>query len=167
MLTREDRKLPVRTSPLRIDRVGLGLLKTAALLIAISVSMPAYSQQASAHFDGKTWWEHVKFLADDKLEGRETGSDGLRKAEAYIVEQLEKDGLKPAGSDGFYQPVKFRSRQIVEKKNSSLALVRDGKSEPLALGEDAYFSTLNRPGAAHRGADGIRRLWPDHPGKEL
>ena len=115
MLTREDRKLPVRTSPLRIDRVGLGLLKTAALLIAISVSMPAYSQQASAHFDGKTWWEHVKFLADDKLEGRETGSDGLRKAEAYIVEQLEKDGLKPAGSDGFYQPVKFQSRQIVRR----------------------------------------------------
>ncbi len=40
------------------------------------------------------------------MEGRETGSAGLRKAEAYIVDQLKKDGLEPAGSDGFYQRVK-------------------------------------------------------------
>jgi Zn-dependent M28 family amino/carboxypeptidase len=31
-------------------------------------------------------------------------------------------------------------RQIVEK-DSSIALIRDGKSEPLALGEDAFFNT--------------------------
>jgi hypothetical protein len=36
--------------------------------------------------------------------------------------------------------VKFESRQIVEK-DSSLALVRDGKQKPLTLGEDAMFST--------------------------
>ena len=41
---------------------------------------------------------------------------------------------------GFYQPVKFISRQLVETK-STAALVRDGKAEPLKLGEDAYFST--------------------------
>jgi hypothetical protein len=49
-------------------------------------------------FDGKSWWEHVKVLADDNMEGRETGSEGLRKAEAYIVAQLKKDGLQGAGS---------------------------------------------------------------------
>jgi Zn-dependent M28 family amino/carboxypeptidase len=36
--------------------------------------------------------------------------------------------------------VKFQSRQIVEK-DSSLAFIRDGKTEPLTLGEDAFFST--------------------------
>jgi len=98
----------------------------------------AYSQQS--HFDGKTWWAFVSVLADDKMEGRETGSAGLRKAEAYIVDQLKNDGLEAAGINGFYQPVKFVSRQIVEKE-SSLSLVRDGKTEPLTLGEDAVFST--------------------------
>src|SRR5277367_5015378 len=62
------------------------------------------------------------------------------RAAAYIVEQLKKDGLQPAGVDGFYQPVKLVSRQI-DESGSSLALVRDGKSEPLSLGQDAMFST--------------------------
>ncbi len=91
-------------------------------------------------FDGKSWWDYVKILADDSMEGRETGSEGLRKAQAYIVEQLKSAGLEPAGVNGFYQPVKLVSRQI-DESGSSLALVRNGKSEPLVLGEDAMFST--------------------------
>ncbi|HSZ00054.1 MAG TPA: hypothetical protein VK788_11195, partial [Terriglobales bacterium] len=113
------------------------ILPVASLLVAVC----AFSAQvATTHFDGKTWWDYVKVLADDNMEGRETGSAGLRRAEAYIVDQLKVAGLQPAGTDGFYQPVKFESRQIVEK-DSSLALVRNGKVEPLILGEDAYFNT--------------------------
>jgi Zn-dependent M28 family amino/carboxypeptidase len=113
------------------------LLPVTGLLLAITAhSQPA----ASTHFDGKTWWDYVKVLADDNMEGRETGSAGLRRAQAYIVDQLRQAGVQPAGSDGYYQTVQFRSRQIVEKE-CSLALIRDGKAEPLTLGEDAYFST--------------------------
>src|SRR5262249_38660152 len=97
-------------------------------------------QQIQTHFDGKTWWNFVSVLADDKMEGRETGSSGLRNAEAYVVDQLKNSGLEPAGTNGFYQPVKFESRQIVEK-DSSLALVRDGKKEVLTFGDDAILST--------------------------
>lgn len=99
---------------------------------------------AASDFDGKSWWEHVKFLADDKLEGRDTGSRGERVAERYAAEQLRKAGAEPAGVHLFYQPVKFVSRQIVEE-DSSLTLVRDGKREPLMLGEDAYISTRVMP----------------------
>lgn len=116
--------------------------KTAFFLtICLLLAFSAGAQQPTAsHFDGQSWWGYVKVLADDNMEGRETGSAGLRKAEAYIVEQLKSDGLEPAGSKGFYQPVKFESRQIIEK-DSSLALVRDGKAQPLTLGDDAIFST--------------------------
>ena len=92
------------------------------------------------YLDGKTWWEHVKVLADDKMEGRDTGSEGLRKAEAYVVEQLKQLGLEPAGKDGYYQAVHFQSRQIIEKECSA-ALVRGGKEEPLTLGDDIIFSS--------------------------
>jgi Zn-dependent M28 family amino/carboxypeptidase len=137
-------------------------MKTKALLAAASLcSLPARSivlgsiiagsvfgtlasAQANPYFDGKTWWEHVKFLADDRLEGRDTGSTGEREAQKYAVEQLKRAGAEPAGVDGFYQPVKFVSRQIVEQ-DSSLALVRDGKREPLVLGEDAIISTRVMP----------------------
>jgi len=109
----------------------------SCILIAQDSAKPA---ARSANFDGKSWWDHVKVLADDDMEGRETGSEGLRKASAYIVEQLKKDGLQPAGVDGFYQPVKLISRQI-DESGCSLALVRNGTAEPLVLGQDAMFST--------------------------
>ena len=100
--------------------------------------------QNTVHFDGQSWWNHVKVLADDKLEGRDTGSRGERTAQAYAVEQLKNAGAEPAGVDGFYQPVKFVSRQIVEK-DCSLTLVRGGKAEPLTLGEDAIIGTRVMP----------------------
>ncbi len=113
------------------------LLPIAILFLAVcALSQPA----APTHFDGKTWWDYVKVLADDNMEGRETGSAGLRRAEAYVIEQLKQAGLQPAGSDGYYQLVKFQSRQIVEK-DSSIALIRAGKTVPLTLGSDAFFST--------------------------
>jgi Zn-dependent M28 family amino/carboxypeptidase len=113
------------------------------LLVAILLcGIPASAQ--STHFDGQTWWNHIKVLADDKLEGRDTGSRGERAAQAYAVEQLKSAGAEPAGVDGYYQPVKFVSRQIIEK-DCSLALVRDGRREPLALGEDAIISTRIMP----------------------
>ena len=117
-------------------------VKKLILLFTISIlALTAYSQQQKLnHFDGKTWWDYVKVLADDNMEGRETGSDGLRRAEAYIVDQLKAAGLEAAGTDGYYQPVEFISRQIVEKESNAV-LVRNGNNIPLTLGEDAYFST--------------------------
>ncbi len=107
---------------------------------ALAVGTQAQQQAPNLRFDGNSWWAHVKVLADDNMEGRETGSEGLRKAEAYAADQLGKAGLLPAGTKGFYQPLKFVQR-LIDEKNSSAALVCDGKAEPLILGEDAYFGT--------------------------
>src|ERR1700676_2029034 len=109
------------------------------LTIALSVR-PQVQQPTEKFFDGKTWWEHIKVVADDRMEGRDTGSEGLRKAEAYVVEQLTKSRLQPVGTQGFYQPMKFISRQIVER-DSSIALLRNGIEERLVLGDDAFFNT--------------------------
>jgi Zn-dependent M28 family amino/carboxypeptidase len=93
-----------------------------------------------ASFNGTSWWNYVKVLSADNMEGRETGSPGLRRAQEFVVEQLKRAGLEPVGSASFYQPVRLESRQIVEKE-SSLALVHNGQVEPLTLGDDAIFST--------------------------
>src|SRR5215470_7790561 len=117
------------------------LKKVLSFLGVAFLAACAFAQAASTNvFDGKTWWEYVKFLADDKLEGRDTGSEGLRQAEAYVVEKLKQNGVDPAGKDGYYQPVKFVSRQLVEK-DCSAALVRDGKAQALTLGDEVIFST--------------------------
>jgi hypothetical protein len=95
---------------------------------------------AAEHFDGRSWWDVVKVLADDKYEGRNTGSPGERGAQEYLVGQLKALGIKPAGDHGYYQPVELRSREL-DEKSSSLILVREGKEQLLTLGQEAFFST--------------------------
>ena len=68
--------------------------------------------------------------------------------------------------NGFYQPVKFVSRQI-DESGSSLALVRNGKDEPLVLGEDAMFSTRVDLAPASECAAGVCRLWSARSREEL
>jgi Zn-dependent M28 family amino/carboxypeptidase len=111
-----------------------------AAVEAKSIETGGGASTSEEHFDGKVWWDYVKILAADNMEGRETGSPGLRQAQEYVVEQFKHAGLEPAGSKSFYQPVQLVSRQIVEK-DSSLALVHNGQMEPLTLGDDAIFST--------------------------
>ena len=108
------------------------------LLIISSAFAQTSSQPGTPTFDGQSWWNYVKILAGDNMEGRDTGSEGLKRAEAYIVEQLKADGLQPAGTGGYYQPVKLIARQTLEN-DSSLALFHDGKSEALSFERDAYF----------------------------
>src|SRR5436190_9286514 len=117
-------------------KLCLVILLSACACAAIS---PAQDGSAS-HFDGNSWWAHVKFLADDSLEGRDTGSEGLRKAQAYAVEQLQKAGLEPAGSNGFYQSVRFNQYEVDEAK-SSLALITNGQAKPLSFADDAFIGT--------------------------
>ena len=92
------------------------MLKRFAVAISIACLLspaPFVAQSpASTNFNGQTWWDYVKVLASDDMEGRETGSAGLVKASAYVVDQLKKSGLEPAGMNGFYQPVQIVSRQI-------------------------------------------------------
>ncbi|MEO8678864.1 MAG: M20/M25/M40 family metallo-hydrolase, partial [Vicinamibacterales bacterium] len=85
--------------------------------------------------EGKAWWAHVQFLADDKLEGRNVGTPGYEKAVDYVESQFKAIGLKPAGTSGFRQPVKFDSRKLAADQ-SHLVLVRDGKEESLVVGQD-------------------------------
>ena len=75
--------------------------KAFALFAVLLTGSFLYSQAAQSYFDGKTWWDYVKVLADDNMQGRDTGSPGLKRAEAFVVEQLKNNGLQPAGENGF------------------------------------------------------------------
>lgn len=47
---------------------------------------------------------HIRYLADDRLEGRRTGTPGEKLAVEYIAAEFQKAGLAPRGTDGFFQP---------------------------------------------------------------
>ena len=93
----------------------------------------------AAPFDGARWWDVVKVLADDRMEGRETGSAGERLAEGYLVDELKLAGIAAGTPAGYYQPLKLRARDIVESE-SNVALVSGGQANPLTLGEEMILS---------------------------
>ncbi len=113
------------------------MLRRSPALLLILIACTA---QAAAHFDGKSWWDTVKEISDDKYEGRDTGSKGEHQAQEYMVGRLKALGVEPAGSNGYFQSVKLRAVEIDEPR-CALSLVRDGQVQTLTLGEQAYFST--------------------------
>src|SRR6185436_20139475 len=80
----------------------------------------------------------VRFLADDLLEGRRAGDPGHHVAARYVAARMEALGLRPAGVDGFYQPM--RLREVRPDPAASLLTLLDTKgdaAENLRLPEEA------------------------------
>jgi Zn-dependent M28 family amino/carboxypeptidase len=76
-----------------------------ALLTLASASLPAQSTAAPEtrvvrSLRAETLWSSLRFLADDLLEGRGTGTRGAELAALYIASQFELMGLEPAGEGG-------------------------------------------------------------------
>jgi Peptidase family M28 len=103
-----------------------------------AVSLFILRLDAGEAMNGERWWSHVRFLADDSLQGRETGSAGHRKAAEYVADQLQKLGVKPAGTQGYLQPVALKTKTIDEPR-CSLTLVRASGEQALALGKEAVI----------------------------
>jgi hypothetical protein len=78
----------------------------------------------------RRWWSHVVALANDGMEGRDTGTAAYARAARYVVTEFEKAGLKPAGEKGYYQTVPL---QVVRFRTdrSSVELVRQTGSTKL------------------------------------
>src|SRR6185437_1956126 len=79
------------------------------LLFAV-IALSAMSQRSPRIFPSPISEDrlraHIKFLSDDRLEGRGTGAKGGELAALYVAEQFEALGLKGAGAKGsFWQPV--------------------------------------------------------------
>jgi aminopeptidase YwaD len=61
---------------------------------------------------------HISFLADDKLEGRRTGSAGEKLAYEYISSQFESAGLVAKGNNGYIQDFEVNDGRQVNPATS-------------------------------------------------
>ncbi len=83
---------------------GLSLLHSP-VLHAQNVPVSTFAETIQAE-DLK---KHLTYIASDELEGRDTGSEGQRKAADYIITQLKSYGLTPivptaTGNKSYIQP---------------------------------------------------------------
>src|SRR5213595_3445473 len=78
---------------------------------------------------------HIKFLSDDRLEGRGTGARGGELAALYAAEQFESMGLRGAGAKGsFWQPVSLVGVKADPK--TELRITGAGGSEAYKFADD-------------------------------
>ncbi|MEC8455330.1 MAG: peptidase M28, partial [Pseudomonadota bacterium] len=96
------------------------IIAAAALLLAACATAPdapvvppsaatdafAVASAATPQFSAQRLSDHIKYLADDRLEGRFPGLVGERLTLEYLQAQYEAMGLEPGGRDGSWlQPV--------------------------------------------------------------
>src|SRR3989442_12851038 len=75
------------------------------------------------------WFSHVEALANDGMEGRNTGSPGHKRAADYVTAQFQKAGLAPAGVGGEIPPVRVKARPLAGTEADPPA-ARDGRGRP-------------------------------------
>lgn len=94
---------------------------------------------------------HIQYLADDKLEGRRTGTAGEKLAMQYIADQFSKNGLQPQGLSGFIQEFEINEgKQFADTGNEFF--INDAKLElkkdyfPLSFSANKAITGIASPG---------------------
>lgn len=110
-------------------------------LCALAPGGPVLAQpaveQALAAIRPEAIRAHMRFLADDLLEGRRTATRGYDIAARYVAARFEELGLEPAGTGGgYFQPVPLLEMTTVDAECSLTLLRRDGRKIELEYGPD-------------------------------
>jgi hypothetical protein len=110
--------------------MSLGALLAGVLLVACQPEQAKVPEEVKA--DASRIKSHLRFLADDFLEGRDTGARGHEIASLYIAAEFEKYGLTPAGDDGTYmQRINF-VQAYIDQSSINLSLTSNDGSIPLS-----------------------------------
>ncbi len=139
--------------------------------------VPEAARQAAASIDPEKIRAHVRFLADDLLEGRGPGTRGGDIAAQYIGTQFALYGLQPAGDNGtYFQRVPLYAVHTIEDQTKFSFVPEDGESIALTYGSD--YVTKDQTGAASAdidapivfvgyGIDAPEYHWDDYAGVDV
>jgi Zn-dependent M28 family amino/carboxypeptidase len=139
--------------------------------------VPEAARQAAASIDPEKIRAHVRYLADDLLEGRGPGTRGGDIAAKYIATQFALDGLKPAGDDGtYFQKVPLYAVHTVEDQTKFSFVPASGAPIDLAYATD--YVTKDETGGESAdidapivfvgyGIDAPEYKWDDYAGVDV
>ncbi|RVU07577.1 M28 family peptidase [Novosphingobium umbonatum] len=88
---------------------------------------------------GEQIWSFVREIASDAYEGRALGTPGYDRAAALVAARFKELGLKPAGTQGYFQPIDFVSQKVVNAQ-SAITLVGPDGQRSLKLPEEAFMN---------------------------
>lgn len=138
-------------------------MKTRMLFVAFMIlSLSAFAQK----IDEKRIQKHIEVLAADDMQGRFTGSEGERKAIAYIEKEFKALKLVPKGEQQFQQPFPFKAgvhgtgdegtaHNVIAylDNKADKTIIIGAHYDHLGLGENGSSLDANPKGKIHNGAD--------------
>jgi Zn-dependent M28 family amino/carboxypeptidase len=134
-------------------------------------------RRAAESIDAEKIRAHVRFLADDLLEGRGPGKRGAELAANYIATQFALDGLKPAGDHGtYFQKVPLYAVHTIEDQTSFRLVPKSGDPINLAYGQDVVTKDTTGEASATidapivfvgYGIDAPEYQWNDYAGVDV
>src|SRR5579871_6098544 len=101
--------------------------RAAFLVLALATLVLADVSTRTA--DPQRYLNDVKDLSAPRMEGRGAGTKGIERA-AHLIEQRYKGlGLKPAGTNGFFQPFAVITGARLKGNNHFSVQTANGKKE--------------------------------------
>ncbi|MFZ2905873.1 MAG: M28 family peptidase [Cyclobacteriaceae bacterium] len=117
--------------------------------LLLSLAAAFFHVDAQFSFDSAILIQHVKTLSSDAMEGRKTGTEGGKKARAYIIDELKKIGVAPFVPN-YSQPFTVKPAGVAG--NNILAVIPGKLAETIII--SAHYDHLGiRNNIIFNGAD--------------
>lgn len=139
------------------------MIKNLIIMISFCLAQVSYAQQVQV----KHLKKHIYYLADDKMQGRATGSKELDKAADYIEKHFKKFKLKPLGTNKYRQAFEAKVKRVpvpdsIRTAENIIGFLDNGAPYTVVigahydhLGHGTFGGSLNKNdiGKIHNGAD--------------
>lgn len=113
------------------------------IMASLAVYTSIQAEEDQPLFTENEYKAHLKFLADDLLEGRAPGTRGGDLAALYIASQFEAAGLQPISEKtGYFQQVPVLSFNTEYESVTFTLSAKDESKELIAVDEVVLYSEL-------------------------
>lgn len=136
--------------------IGFAVLQSCATNLSYTGSTFQNSHKSITADELKT---HLYIVASDEMQGRDTGSEGQKKAGKYLIEQYKKMGVSyPKTMSSFYQTVpkealKSRRGDLPESENILAFIEGTEKPNEIIVISAHYDHVGMKDGVIYNGAD--------------
>lgn len=144
--------------------IGVAFLLLGACKGTQSGAQNTQSAKGYQHYaetiKSETLLKHLTVVASDEMEGRQTGSEGQKKAGRYLIGEYKKAGITyPTGAKDFYQPVPAsflnsrRNLGLSDSENIWAFIEGTDKKEEIVVITAHYDHVGVKGGEVYNGAD--------------
>ncbi|KIA90681.1 M28 family metallopeptidase [Kaistella jeonii] len=146
----------MKNSKFLIPIIAFALLQSCAANLSYSGSPFKKSYESITSADLKT---NLYVVASDEMEGRNTGSEGQKKAGRYLIEQYQKMGVShPKSMNSYYQIVPKEAlmgrRGNLHESENILAFIEGSEKPEEVIVISAHYDHLGmKDGQIYNGAD--------------